>query len=259
MRFKYFEIFGRGVLSYLEEAGQISKLLGQIFYWIWRKPSEWKNTIYQMVQIGINSIPVVALTSLSTGMVLALQTGITLERKMAGSTKFIGGMVSLSICRELGPVLTAIIVAGRIGSAIAAEIGSMKVTEQIDALHTMAANPVKYLAVPRLLACLLMLPLLTIFADFIGILGGLLISTTKLDTSTVTYVESIILYLDIYDVVSGLLKTIAFAIIIATVGCYKGFITTGGAEGVGRSTTDSVVVSSILILVSDFILTALLW
>jgi phospholipid/cholesterol/gamma-HCH transport system permease protein len=256
---KIFETIGNSVLKFFTEAGKISILFVKIFYWMFKKPSEWKNIIHQMVIVGVNSFVVITITSLSTGMVLALQTGSALERKISGSALFLGGIVSLSLVRELAPVLAGIIIAGRIGSAIAAEIGTMNVTEQIDALYTMATSPIKYLAVPRFLSCVIMLPVLTIYSNLIGILGGLFISMNIFGVSANTFIEGINFYLSVDDIFKGLFKTLFFGAIIATVGCYKGFETVGGAEGVGKSTTSSVVISSMLILVADYILTAFLW
>ena len=256
---KLFELIGKDIIIFFTEAGKITILFFRIFYWMFKKPSEAKSIFQQMVIIGVNSFLVITITSLSTGMIMALQTGTSLERKISGSALFLGGIVSLALTRELAPVLAALIIAGKIGSAIAAEIGTMNVTEQIDALHTMATSPVKYLAVPRFLACVFMLPVLTIYSDFLGILGGLFISVNTFDVSYNTFVEGISFYLTTGDILKGLLKTVFFGAIIATVGCYKGFETSGGAEGVGKSTTSSVVISSMLILVADYILTAFLW
>lgn len=255
----FFELIGKKTIVFLEETGNITILFIKTVQLVFRKPFSFKSMLYQMLEIGVNSIPVVIITALSTGMVLALQTGITLEQKIQGMSTFIGGIVALSMTRELGPVLTSLIVAGRVCSAIAAEIGTMKVTEQIDALHTLATNPIQYLSVPRLLACLVMLPLLTLFADLIGMLGGLFVSTTKLSMSSTMYLDSTFLYLKMRDIINGLFKTVIFGIIIAVIGSYMGFKTAGGAEGVGKSTTKAVVLASILILVFDYILTALLY
>lgn len=256
---KLFEAIGKSVLEFFNEAGRIFLLFLKIFYWMFKKPSEIKNIIAQMTVIGVNSFMVITITSLSTGMILALQTGTALERKISGSALFLGGIVSLSLVRELAPVLTGLVMAGKIGSAIAAELGTMNVTEQIDALDTMATNPVKYLAVPRFLACIFMLPALTIYANLLGILGGLFISTNVFNVGVNTFLEGMNFYLTTDDMYKGLLKTVVFGAIISTVGCHKGFETTGGAEGVGKSTTSSVVISSMLILVADYILTAFLW
>jgi len=254
-----FESIGRTLFTFLEESGKVTVLFGQTIYWIFKKPSEWKNTLDQMLIIGNKSLGVVAITSISTGMILALQTGTALERKISGSAAFLGGIVSLALARELAPVLIGLVMAGKIGSAIAAEIGTMNVTEQIDALRTLGTNPVKYLVVPRFLAAILMLPLLTVTADVLGIIGGMIVSGNVFESSSSSFLESMNIYLNTLDVYKGLAKTISFGAIIAIIGCYKGFETSGGAEGVGKSTTNSVVISSMLILIFDYILTWFLW
>ncbi|MCX5776844.1 MAG: ABC transporter permease [Candidatus Firestonebacteria bacterium] len=254
-----FEYIGRKVTGFLFEAGRLTLLFGQVFYWTFKKPSEIKSVFEQMVIIGNKSLAVVTITSLSTGMILALQTGTAIERKISGAANMLGGIVSLALTRELAPVLIGLVMAGKIGSAIAAEIGTMAVTEQVDALKTMATNPVKYLAVPRFIAALVMLPVLTIYADLLGTLGGLFISLNIFDGTSGGYFESLNMYMRLDDVFKGIFKTVFFGAIIAVVGCHKGFETEGGAEGVGKSTTASVVISSMLILVTDYILTAFLW
>ncbi len=250
---------GRRTLTILNEAGQIVMLGAQVGRWAFRRPFEWRNTMIQMYEVGVRSLPVVTLTALSTGMVLALQTSSTLEYRIQGISAFLGGIVSLSICRELGPVLTCLMVAGRVGSAFAAELGTMAVTEQIDALETMATSPVQYLAVPRVVACALMMPVLAIFADVVGICGGAIISTTYADVSVYQYGDAVRFYLRASDVINGLIKTFVFGITIALVGCYMGFRTSGGAEGVGRLTTRAVVLSSIMILIFDYVMTAMMF
>jgi len=268
---------GRQVIGFLEDLGRFFIMLGQVVHWLavtlanWmtgiacaltRRPRpkalELKETVEQMVSIGVNSLPVALITALFTGMVLALQTGYTLEQKMQGISQYLGGLVTISMLRELGPVLTSLIVTGRVGSAMAAEIGTMRVTEQIDALETLATNPVKYLVVPRLLACLLMLPLLVVFADAMGVFGGYLIAWTRFGQSANMYIENAQDMVVLSDLFGGLTKAAFFGVIIATVCCYKGFNTRGGAEGVGRATTGAVVISSIGILISDYFLTATL-
>jgi phospholipid/cholesterol/gamma-HCH transport system permease protein len=190
-------------------------------------------------------------------MVLALQAGYTLETKIQGVSQFIGSVVSISMVRELGPVLTAMVIAGRMGSAVAAEIGTMQVTEQIDALYTLAANPIKYLGVPRFLAFTFMLPLLTIFADVVGWAGGLFVCSLKFTSSSV-YIDSTRSSLEVGDIMGGLIKATIFGAIIAVVACRQGFATTNGAEGVGRATTNAVVFSFMIILITDYFLTAIL-
>ncbi len=253
------EFIGKRLVGAAQQAGEIVILFVQIWRWMFRRPFEFHNTFVQMQEIGVRSFPVVALTSISTGMVLALQTTLTLEYRFAGISSFLGGVVSLSLTRELGPVLTSLMVAGRVGSSIAAELGTMAVTEQLDALHSMATHPIQYLGVPRFLACMFMLPLLTLFADAIGIVGGGFVSYMYSGIPMSHYFDTVNFYLRMSDVMNGVVKTVVFGMVIATVGCYMGFNTMGGAEGVGRSTTRAVVISSILILIFDYILTAVLF
>jgi len=215
------------------------------------------NILSQLKKIGVDTLPIVTLMAVFTGMVLAVQTYYQLRQ--VGLEIFIGALVGLSMARELGPILTSIIVAGRVGSAIAAEIGSMKVTEQVDALKTLAVDPYKYLGVPRLIACFFMVPLLTIYAVFIGITGGYMISVFKYGLRGSEYLDKMVMFVRPIDIMSGITKSFFFGLVIALVGCYKGFRTVGGAEGVGRSTTSSVVTSSILILVLDFFLSLVLF
>ena len=212
--------------------------------------------LLQFEAIGTLSVPVVLITALFTGMVLALQAGITLEIKLKGVTQFMGRTVALPFIRELGPVLTGLIVTGRIGSAIAAEIGTMAVTEQIDALKTLATPPLRYLGVPRLLACVVMLPVLTVLACVVGLLGGFIVAKAMLGIPANVYWADIPQMVGPADLMSGMAKTVFFGAIIAVVSCYHGFKAQGGAEGVGHATTKAVVWSSILILISDYFLTA---
>ena len=220
-------------------------------------PFRRKEFVVQLYKIGVLSFPIVLLVSLFTGMVLALQSAYQLTKMNAQI--YISSLVALSIVRELGPVLTALVVAGRVGASITAELGTMKVTEQIDALETLAANPVKYLVVPRFLALCLMLPILTIYADFFGIIGGYIIGVYKLLIGSTIYIKMTYDPLMFKDVFTGLFKSFIFAIIICIVSCYEGFRTEGGAEGVGKATTLSVVTSFILIIAADCLFTALFY
>jgi phospholipid/cholesterol/gamma-HCH transport system permease protein len=208
--------------------------------------------------MGVDSVPVTTLTSLFTGMVLALQTGFSF-RKVFNEPIYVGTVVGLSLVKELGPVLTAVVVAGRVGAAIAAELGSMVVTEQIEALRSMGLQPARFLVVPRLLALLVMLPLLTVFADVVSILGGAWIAQTYAHISFDTFISSARQTIGFEDVIKGLLKAIVFAAIIVLVGAYQGLSTRGGAAGVGKSTTGAVVYSIILIFISNFVLSFLLF
>ncbi len=209
----------------------------------------------QMVEIGYYSLPVIGLTAIFTGAVLALQSYSGFSRFSAESS--IPMVVALSITRELGPVLAGLMVAGRIGASFAAEIGTMRVTEQIDALVTLSTNPFKYLVFPRLLAGMLMLPLLVMVADIIGIFGGYLVSVQKLGFSPGPYLNNTFDFLEVRDVVSGLVKAAVFGFIVALMGCYHGYHSRGGAQGVGAATTNAVVSASILILLFNYIITEL--
>ncbi|MBM3522378.1 MAG: ABC transporter permease [Alphaproteobacteria bacterium] len=207
----------------------------------------------QMIDIGYFSLPVVGLTALFTGMVLALQSYTGFARFQAEGA--VATVVVLSMTRELGPVIAGLMVAGRIGASMAAEIGTMRVTEQIDALVTLSTNPFKYLVAPRLIAGTAMLPLLVLVADIIGVLGGYLVGVYKLNFNPSAYLKQTADYLQTIDVVSGLVKAAVFGFVIALLGCFHGYHSGGGAQGVGRATTNSVVGSSIMILILDYMLT----
>jgi len=213
-------------------------------------PWERENISNQMVQVGIMSLPVIVITGLFTGMVLAAQTYYQFHKLTVETA--VGLVVGLSITRELGPVLAGLMLAGRIGAAFASEIGTMTVTEQVDALHTLATDPVKYLVVPRLIACAALVPVLTIITDFIGIAGGYVVGVNMLGINSTYYLRNMSEYMCPWDIMGGLIKAFIFGTIIAIIGCYKGFNTEGGAEGVGRATTGAVVTSCILILIVDF-------
>jgi phospholipid/cholesterol/gamma-HCH transport system permease protein len=241
------------------------RLAGRAALGMVSRPFYARDFVVQLDAVGVGSLGIVFLTGLFTGMVLALQSSIEMER--FGATIYIGRLVGASAVRELGPVLTALMVAGRVGSGMAAQIGSMKVTEQIDALHVIGTDPIKKLVAPRLVAALVMLPLLTVITDLIAILGGLLIAVLKLGLSADLYLRSVYQTLAASgflftfipkDVLAGLIKPFFFGAIIAITGCYYGFQTRGGTEGVGVSTTRAVVTSSILILATDYFLTQLL-
>jgi phospholipid/cholesterol/gamma-HCH transport system permease protein len=253
----FFHKVGSLSMDFVEESGKVTMLLWNATILIFRHPFNLKNIFKQMEEVGINSIPVVLITGAFTGAVLALQSYTGFKRFNAET--FVGTVVALSMTRELGPVLTGLMVSGRVGSAMAAELGTMQVTEQIDALYTLAVNPIKYLIVPRLLAAIIMMPVLVIFADIIGITGGYLVSVKILGSNPHIYMERTWNYLEFNDIYSGLLKACVFGIIIATISCYQGFYTQGGAEGVGRATTKAVVLSCLLILIFNYIITALLF
>lgn len=248
----------RYLITFLEEIGGHVIFLKETIKWSFRSPFDFKNIIVQMLEIGYKSLPVTTITLFFTGMVMALQIGTAMDKLMSGSSIFIGSAVAISMFRELCPVLTALLLAGRVGSAIAAEIGTMKVTEQIDALITLSANPIQYLSVPRFLACLIMTPLLTVITDFVGVLGGAFVSFFALGITLSKYADNVLQYLGLMDFLTGLFKSFFFGIEIAIISCYQGFNTTGGAEGVGKSTIQAVVKSSMAILISDYFLTYLL-
>jgi phospholipid/cholesterol/gamma-HCH transport system permease protein len=254
---RWLEGIGRIALTLLQEVGTLSVLLWGVLRGLLMRPLDLRLHIKQMEEVGTKSIPVVAITGLSTGMVLALQSFSGFQRFQAES--LVGTVVALSMTRELGPVLTGLMVAGRAGAAMAAELGTMRVTEQIDALASMGVNPIKYLVLPRFLAGVLMLPILTIFSDVIGIAGGYGVSVYLLDVNPTVYMKRTFDYLEVGDVYGGLLKAVVFGGIIALVSCQRGFTASGGAEGVGQATTGAVVVSCMLILISDYIMTALLY
>lgn len=253
---------GRQTLQLLAHLSKIASLGKDALYWTIIAPFQgkglrWRSTIDQMVLIGFNSIPIVSVICFFVGLILAMQAAYQLER--FGASIYVADLVGVSMTREMGPLLTAIIIAGRSGSAIAAEIGTMKVYEEIDALRTMGFNPIKFLVVPRTLALLIMLPCLTLIADFVGILGGFFLAIFNLHISFIRYLNQTIDALVMKDLITGLIKTLVFAIIIAKIGCYQGFSVKGGAEGVGKATTASVVASIFLIIVADLVCTMIFY
>jgi len=250
------EWLGRGLLGVLHAVGRFFVLVGQTLHGAVRPPFAPRAAAQQFVRVGVDSIPVVLLTALFTGGVLALQTFKGFSRFHAEG--YIGSVVALSMLRELAPVLTALMVTGRAGSAMAAELGSMRVTEQIDALVALATDPVQYLFVPRVVAGILVVPMLVVLADVVGIAGGYLVAVLYLGANPVRYVENTFLYLDLDDLTSGLIKSAVFGGLLTVIGCQCGFDTRGGAEGVGRATTRAVVAASLAVLVADFFLTKVL-
>jgi len=250
------ERLGRWVIQSLEHVGQVVLLLGETALSLGRRPS-FGLALRQMAHLGVDSLPIVLLTMLFTGMVMTVQSAH--EFVKYGAQSSVGGVVAIAMGRELAPVLTGVVAAGRVGAAITAEIGSMKVTEQIDALRVMATNPVAYLVVPRLIACVVMLPILVIFADIIGTVGGYLVATLYAGINSFTFLNSIKVFAVVNDVTGGLIKSMFFGAIIAIIGCYKGLTTAEGAEGVGKATTGSVVMSMILIFISNYFLSVILY
>jgi len=253
----WLELLGRKTTQFVMEMGRVLIFLSQTVRWTVSRPFYLKNLLKQMEQIGVNSVPVVLTTAISTGMVLALQSYTGFKR--FGAETLIGAVVSLSMTRELGPVLTGLMVAGRAGAAMAAELGTMKVTEQIDALETLATNPMKYLVVPRFLASTVMMFFLTVLGMMIGVTGGYFVGVKVLGANPVTYINQSIDNTEVTDIWYGLIKSLVFGAVVGLIGCYKGFHTEGGAEGVGKATTGAVVVSCMLILILDYFLSALLW
>jgi len=245
---------GRAFLAGLETMGRLTLFTAQAVYYSVQPPYYWRLLLRQMVEIGYYSLPVVGLTAIFTGMVLALQSYTGFTRFNAEAA--IPNVVVLSMTRELGPVLAGLMVAGRIGAAIAAEIGTMRVTEQIDALTTLSTNPLKYLVAPRLVAGLLMLPLLVAVADLIGVFGGYIVSIYKLGFNPATYIKNTVDFVEFLDVVSGLVKAAVYGFLVTLMGCYHGYHSKGGAQGVGAATTNAVVSASILILAANYVLTS---
>ncbi|MFC1631764.1 MlaE family ABC transporter permease [Candidatus Omnitrophota bacterium] len=260
---RYVENIGRTIREALEKLVAEARLFLEALYWIFiapftrKKSVSWAATSHQMVFSGVHSLIIVFFVAFFTGVVLAMQSAYQLVQ--FGVKSLVASLVSVSMARELGPVFTALVVTGRVGSAITAEISSMKVNEQIEALDTMAINPVRYLVAPRLLALVIMLPCLTVLADIIGMLGGFVIGFFTLKINPGMYMDMTVRFLQLKDIYTGLAKSFVFAIIIATVGCHEGLSARGGAEGVGRATTISVVRSFIMIILADCILTGIFY
>jgi phospholipid/cholesterol/gamma-HCH transport system permease protein len=253
----FIRYFGRAGVSVIEYAGGSFLLLSRTLFWITRPPFRARQIAEQMVKIGVNSFPLCTLTNFFIGVVITFQSAYQMQK--VNAEMYIPSLVAISMTREIGPMLTALVVAGRVGASMAAEIGSMKVTEQIDALETLATNPVKYLVTPRFIALFTMLPILTIFADFVGILGGYLVCVKKLGLSHELYLRMTFEPLMLKDIFTGLFKTLIFAGIICNVACYEGMRVEGGAEGVGRATTRAVVMSFIMIILADAFFTIMFY
>ncbi len=237
------------------ELGEIGLLTVEVIRHLFRRPFETRLLIDQLDSIGVRSLNVVNLTAIFSGMVLALQMGQFLAA--FGAKIYVSRIMGLSLLREMGPVLSALMIAARVGAGITAELGTMKVTEQIDAMRALATSPIKKLVVPRVLATIVMLPVLTVLADAIGLLGGLVISVTQLGVSGDYFYTSLIQNTALGDLFSGLGKSVFFGFLIAIIACWKGLTASGGADGVGRATTEAVVYASISVLISDFFLTKL--
>ncbi len=253
----WIERMGTAVTGAIEFTGGAFTLLLHTLYSIAVPPFRGKQIAEQMVRIGVDSLPIVTLTNFFIGVVIAYQSAYQMQR--VNAEMYIPSLVAISICREIGPILTALVVAGRVGASITAELGSMKVTEQIEALQTLATQPVKYLVAPRFLALFTMLPLLTIYADAVGMFGGYIVSVYKLGLTHALYVKMTFVPLGLKDIFTGLFKSLVFAAIICIVACYEGMKVEGGAEGVGKATTRSVVLSFIFIIASDAFFTIMFY
>ncbi len=262
MNLSFFESIGRGTLSIVRDFTRIFALLFETIYWIIagpfkKKPISHKNFFAQTVFAGLDSMMIVFFVNLFIGMVLAMQSAYQLEQ--LGATIYVAALVGVSVTREIGPVLTSLVIAGRVGAAITAELATMKVTEQMEALETLSLNPVRYLVAPRFLALLFMLPCLVVLGNIVGMFGGFIIGTTQLHLTPGLYFDTTIQFLTLKDINTGLFKSAVFSMIISMVACYKGISTEGGAEGVGRSTTQSVVTSFVFIILADAILTLIFY
>ncbi|MFH1593669.1 MAG: ABC transporter permease [Candidatus Omnitrophota bacterium] len=254
---KWCETLGEKAVGSIRYVGSLSIFFSEIIFWLFHPPFRFKQAMRQTAKMGASSLPIISLISLFTGMVLALQSAYQMQKIQA--EMYIASLVALSMVRELGPVLTALVIAGRCGAAITAEIGTMKVTEQIDALETLATNPVNYLVVPRFWALTISLVILTIYSNFIGIVGGYIIGVYKLRIPHHMYVKMTFDPLSQSDIRNGLYKSFMFAVVICIISCYEGMHATEGAEGVGKATTSSVVRSFVLIIACDCLLTAFMY
>ncbi len=259
--FNYIEKFLRGLgkplIGFISRLGKLTIFIGRTLYNCITPPFYLKLLLKQMVDIGFYSLPVVALTTVFAGMVIALQTNAGFSSY--GAESAVAQVVLIAVTRELAPVFSGLMVAGRIGAAMAAELGTMRVTEQIDALSTLSTNPFKYLVTPRMLAAILVLPLLVLIGDIIGILGGYTVAIYQLEYNAANYINTTINELQMIDIYTGVIKGAVFGAIIALMGCYNGYESKGGAQGVGNATTNAVVSSSILILICNYIITGMIF
>jgi len=252
-----FERLGGALLNFVEQTGAVMLILGRSLRWLPRRPYRFRLLFKQFDFIGVQSMFIVALTSFFSGGVFALQSSTAF--KLFEAEMMVGPTVVLSLTRELGPVLTALMVIGRVGSSMAAEIGTMRVTEQIDALETMAVNPIHYLVTPRMIASIIMMPLLATVFDFVGTFGCWVVMVKLIGIPHAEFMEQVIYYVDFDDYYFGILKAAVFGLIMAIIGCFKGYYTRRGAEGVGKATTESVAFASVTVMVANYFLTALLW
>jgi phospholipid/cholesterol/gamma-HCH transport system permease protein len=255
--FRLFGALGRVILVQFEHLGSVTMMLVQVARALPRSLRYFPEIVRQMSQVGVNSMGLVTLTSLFVGAVTTVQARYQFTNLVPDA--FLGTVVAKSVFIELGPVLTGLVVAGRVSASMAAELGTMSVTEQVDALETLAINPIEYLLVPRFLAGAIMLPLVTIYADLLAILGGLVVAVTTLNVSSAIFVQGLRTFFEMEDVLGGLLKALVFGIVIAHAGCFYGMHAKGGAEGVGLATTRAVVASCVLILLNDYLMAELLF
>ncbi|WPX96742.1 MlaE family ABC transporter permease [Candidatus Bandiella euplotis] len=253
----YIQTLGRMFLSFMESVGQLTMFFCEILANLFTPPIFVRRILQQLVAVGFYSLPVIGLTAIFTGAVLALQTYTGFSRMNAESS--VASVLVISITRELGPVLAGLMLAGRVAGSIAAEIGTMKITEQVDALYTLNTHPIKYLIIPKVIAGILVLPALVLVADIIGIFGGYLVAVYKIGFEYHSYLDATFKALETQDVMSGLIKAAVFGFIVTLVGCFYGYNTSGGASGVGIAATQSVVTASILILLLNYVITGLLF
>jgi len=248
----------RGMVGrYIESVGDVSMLVIDTVKCYFRNPPSINAITYELFQLGVKSFVIVAVAALAVGLVMAIQFGFGLAR--FGAKLYVPKIVTISIVRELGPIFTALMMAGRVGAGITSEVGSMKVTQQIDAIRALGTDPIQKIVAPKILACIIAVPLLTIVANFLGIFGGLLISSTNLNVSAYDYFFKSFEIVTGRDVLGGIFKAVFFGFLIGTTGCYYGMKTTGGTQGVGQATTKSVVTASVLVVLFDFILTKFIW
>ena len=251
------EAMGESVIEWIEELGGMAQMLVEALAWAVRPPFRLRVLLQTIEEVGVGSLFIVLLTGVFTGLVMAYQSIYAFG--LFGAESLVGGAVAISLARELAPVLTALMVAGRTGSSMTTELGTMRVTEQIDAMAVMAVNPIQYLVTPRVLATILMMPILTLLFNFVGIVAAYGISVFAINVDPGIFVLKIQDFVDLYDLQNSAIKGAVFGVIISVVGCYKGFYASGGAKGVGNATTSSVVTSSISILLADYILTVFMW
>jgi phospholipid/cholesterol/gamma-HCH transport system permease protein len=255
--FESIENLGHLIIAYIEEIGRTTQLGIDTIKFILTGKMKIRLVLEQMVKIGVDSLPIALTSATFVGMVFAVQ--VATEFVKFGASKYVGGIMGIAVARELAPALTGVVIASRVAASIAAEIGTMQVTEQIDALNAFGSNPVKYLVIPRFIACTLMLPLLTVLADVLCFLGGYFVSVYLVKINAVDYLNSAQQLLKLNDIYGGIFKSLIFGMIISIIACYKGLATKGGAKGVGESTTSSVVTSLITLFITNYFLSVLLF